>query len=472
MHESAKRPRGFRFVASVQQECAFLPGIRIRALVKGSGRAQQCISSFADGGDAFGWAERFRPKRASFLQERRNTMQKKLIALAVAGLVSAPVFAQSNIQVYGVADAYFKAGDFMGDSTMGVDSGGLSGSRLGFRGEEDLGSGLKAVFVLEQGFKIDTGTSTAMSGDDDRANGGSQTFTRQAYVGLKGNFGQVALGRQYAPGYFTGEYDALLNAYISPMSLLSNFTRLTITPNSAARWNNSVTYNGTFQSVSVAAIYSAGNQETDSKLGKGTDYSDDDKYGISLKYDNGPLKIGGMYQAVKFKSEYKQATQKVDPSGSIVPDAPAGFYPKTGDETQKEWLLGASYNFGMATVMGSYQQGSDVRGVKDLDVDLWQVGVIVPVGAGNIHVAYAQADVDKVTNVLSNDVKPKSFTVAYTHALSKRTTGYLGYTKVDYDDLLWREAKNLGSVSNTNGHADGEKVDDTDLFYVGVRHTF
>ncbi|MBP6998627.1 MAG: porin, partial [Tepidiphilus sp.] len=148
-------------------------------------------------------------------------MQKKLIALAVAGLVSAPVFAQSNIQIYGVADAYMKYGDFMGDDAMGVDSGGLAGSRIGFRGEEDLGSGLKAVFVLEQGINIDSGKSTGMTGDDDKNNNGDQTFTRQAYVGLKGNFGQVALGRQYAPGYFTGEYDALLNASISPMSLLS-----------------------------------------------------------------------------------------------------------------------------------------------------------------------------------------------------------------------------------------------------------
>jgi predicted porin len=100
------------------------------------------------------------------------------------------------------------------------------------------------------------------------------------------------------------------------------------------------------------------------------------------------------------------------------------------------------------------------------------VGVIVPVGAGNIHVAYAQTEVDKVNGVLSSDVKPKAFTVAYTHAFSKRTTGYVGYTKVDYDDLLWSEAKNLGSVSNTNGHAPDEKVDDTDLFYVGISHKF
>ena len=414
-------------------------------------------------------------------------MQKKLIALAVAGLVSAPVFAQSNIQIYGVADAYFKGGKFMGDDTMGVDSGGLAGSRIGFRGEEDLGSGLKAVFVLEQGINIDSGKSTGMTGDDDK-NSGDQTFTRQAYVGLKGNFGQVALGRQYAPGYFTGEYDALLNASISPMSLLSNFTNLTITPNAAARWNNSVTYNGTFQSVSLSAIYSAGNRESDSGkrayqdpngVWHGVDYSDDDKYGLSLKYDNGPLKVGAMYQAVKYGKDNGLDVYKSLRSSSY----------KYADKTQHEWLIGASYNFGMATLAGSYQQAKSVEGIDDLDIKLWQVGVIVPVGVGNIHVAYAQAKIDgnnMFTNGwsdgtgLSNEgsQKPKAFTVAYTHGFSKRTTGYLGFAYVDYDDLNWAQAGALGySADGHYGLSDlssgkTETIDKTKLFFVGMNHKF
>ena len=78
-------------------------------------------------------------------------VQKKLIALAVASLASAPLWAQqsSSIQLYGVADAFLKYGQWMGDDTSGVDDGVLNGSRVGFRGEEALGSGLKAVFVLE-----------------------------------------------------------------------------------------------------------------------------------------------------------------------------------------------------------------------------------------------------------------------------------------------------------------------------------
>ncbi|ENO80741.1 porin, partial [Thauera linaloolentis] len=66
-------------------------------------------------------------------------MQKKLIALAIAGLVSAPAFAQSNVTIYGVADAYVGFGKHGENDLRGVNSGALSGSRLGFRGTEDLG---------------------------------------------------------------------------------------------------------------------------------------------------------------------------------------------------------------------------------------------------------------------------------------------------------------------------------------------
>ena len=277
---------------------------------------------------------------------------------------------------------------------------------------------------------------------------------------MKGSFGQVALGRQYAPGFFIDSYDALLSAVTSPQSWLSLLGNLTITPNSPARWNNSVTYNGTFQSVTFNAIYSAGNRESDSgrdliidgtNVGR-VDYTDDDKYGLALRYDNGPLKIGAIYQGVKFSKEN-------------VADGYA-----EGDKTQKEWFLGASYNFGMATLAGSYQQGRDVMGRKDFDVDLWQIGVIVPVGAGNIHLAYGGEKIDRVRGFTDHEYKPKSFSLAYTHAFSKRTTGYLGYTKIDYDDMTWGDAHKLGQTGYDESRTG--KVDDTDLFFVGMSHSF
>ena len=83
-------------------------------------------------------------------------MQKKLIAMAVAGFASGAAFAQSNVTVYGILDmAYIRAKADGADTRTFINSGGMSGSRLGFKGVEDLGNGLKAVFNLEWGVEMD-----------------------------------------------------------------------------------------------------------------------------------------------------------------------------------------------------------------------------------------------------------------------------------------------------------------------------
>ena len=330
-------------------------------------------------------------------------MQKKLIALAVAGLVAAPAMAQSNVTIYGVADAYFGFGSDDNDDISAIDSGGLAGSRIGFKGSEDLGNGLKAVFTLEQGYAIDTGKASPSVGDS--------VFSRQAWVGLQGSFGTVSLGRQYAPGYFVADYDALLSSKISPQSTLSNWYRMTITPNSPARWDNSVKYTGSFDAVNVQAIYSMGTTEV-----AASGVSDDDKYGLSAAYANGPVNVGVIYHNVGYASK-----------------------------DQSEWLIGASYDFGMAKVAGSYQAASNIGGIANADSKLWNLGVIVPVGGGNVHLAYAKLDED------GTSVDPFSYTLAYTYPFSKRTTAYAGYQKLDYDTAT---------------------KDDMDLFVVGVNHKF
>ncbi len=144
-------------------------------------------------------------------------MQKKLIALAVAGLASTAAFAQTNVTIYGIVDyGYSYRFDGRGldsltnkgsvggpNSSSRLDSGLQSGNRLGFKGTEDLGNGLKAVFLLEQGFNMDTGT---------QAGGGDQMFNRQAYAGLSGNFGTAVGGRLYTPFYtMMLQYDPFAN---------------------------------------------------------------------------------------------------------------------------------------------------------------------------------------------------------------------------------------------------------------------
>ena len=342
-------------------------------------------------------------------------MQKKLIALAIAGLVSAPAFAQSNVTIYGVADAYMGFGSHGDNDMAAINSGGLSGSRLGFRGTEALGNGLNAVFTFEQGYNIDDGT-------------GLGNESRQSFVGLSGGFGTVSLGRQYAPGW-----DFIADAFgsspiLSPQAILTSGEGSTIEPGNGARWDNSVAYNGAFSGLKVRAIYSMG-LGSDAVLETATDPADDDAYGLGLDYSNGPIRVAAVYQVVQ-----------------------------DNDEDQKEWSLGGSYNFGVATVTAHYQDAQSLGNFAGEDMDLWQVGLIVPVGAaGNVHLGYGEADYDWA------DAKAKSYSIAYTHALSKRTTAYVGYNQTDNDDGLAK-----GVVAASAG-VDGDKAN---VFAVGVRHTF
>src|SRR5574337_403515 len=149
-------------------------------------------------------------------------MQKKLIALAVAGLVAAPAFAQSNVTIYGRADfgMVSRSGTTdLQDRIPGFDvngktefqSGVQSGSRIGFKGAEDLGNGLKAIFEIEYGTKIDEGTTSSVAWGN-----------RHSYVGLTGNFGTVVGGRLDGVRYnIWGKYDPFANGTVG------NITQIT-----------------------------------------------------------------------------------------------------------------------------------------------------------------------------------------------------------------------------------------------------
>ena len=341
-------------------------------------------------------------------------MQKKLIALAVAGLVAAPAFAQSNVTIYGVADTSIGFGSAGDNDYTGLVSGVLSGNRVGFRGSEDLGGGLKAVFLLEQGFNI--GDGAAMNA--------SKAFARQSYVGLQGSFGTVSLGRQYAPGYnLAPNYDAVAGAIISPQAVLSGSTGMTITPATPARWDNSVNYAGTFGAVSAQAIYAF-------KGPVGEDVSDDDAFGLGVAYKAGGLNVGAVYHNVGYATD-----------------------------DQNEFMLGAAYNFGFMTLAGSWQNASNLGGVDGNDADVYQIGVIVPVSSnGNVHFAYGKADPD------ADDTGADSWTIAYTHALSKRTTAYAGYNMTSNEN----STSKYGLVPSPAG----QNGEDSSIFAVGVRHTF
>jgi len=366
-------------------------------------------------------------------------MQKKIIALAVAGLMSGAAFAQSNVTIYGVADmgyVHSSSGNSASKSSNEIDSGNLSGSRLGFKGTEDLGNGLKAVWTFE------FGTLTL-----DGAGAGTNAIgnTRQTFVGLSGNFGTVVAGRLQTPGYnFAAKYDTMGASIFSPVNQLSDNPTvgggigLSISARDAlGRQDNAVAYvSPNLSGFTIVGAYAAGEQARDNVAG--TDPMD--VWALSVDYDMGPLSVGFTHH-------------NVNDFGGV-----------SGTD-QTENAFGVNYDFGIAKLSASYQTSkTDAGGTNVANVKLYNIGARFKAGSnGTVGVSYARLT-DKNMGAGTADGRAAAWGVDYQYAFSKRTTGYAGYTRMTNNNNLAYDLLN----SNANPAA-GDRVSQ---FGFGLRHTF
>ena len=370
-------------------------------------------------------------------------MQKKVIALAVAALASGAAFAQTNVTIYGVMDAF--AGVASADNASGkqkmyaVNSGGIGGSRLGFMGEEALGNGLKAVFKLELGtLNNDAATNNIAS-------------TRQSYVGVESTqFGKVWLGRtqSYAFGWSV-DYDALgQSTAFSPAASIQQLAGLKFVAAGASRLQNAVAYiSPTFAGLTVRADAAAGEQVTGTS---GTaNYDKASKYySLGANYVQGPLSVGGGYMTIQDNNGTKNGAAEAKVS---------------------EWAIGANYDFKVVKPFLSYQQNKNTpAGAAEVTSKLWNLGVNVPVGAaGLIRAAY----VDFKNDVSNANVKAKGWAINYNHSLSKRTTAYVGYQQINNGTYASFTTESIGN--GTAGSKPVTSADKNASFYgVGINHTF
>ncbi len=355
-------------------------------------------------------------------------MQKKIIALAIAGFASTAAFAADNVTLYGVADAYI--GSFSKDGAQRstqVNSGGLAASRIGFKGVEDLGSGLKALFVLEYRLDIDGNNTIGGLTTNNNQTGGA----RQQMIGLTGDFGTAVAGRLQTTAYdWAVKYDVLAGTAISPLQYVvqpaaaSNaFLIGGTTPD--ARANNALAYiSPNLSGVTLAANYSFAVEEA------GLNNAPSTKVGatlLSVTYDNGPLSAGLVYDAHS---------------------ADQAFYGISRTQSGKDWAFGASYNFGVATLKATYQttKVADATGVAGNTDKAYSLGVTVPVtAAGTVVASYAKAKTDTDVTGLSDR---KSWNLSYLQALSKRTTAYAGYQAKDSGAAV--DAKSSALVAGVN----------------------
>lgn len=167
------------------------------------------------------------------------------LAFGLSATAGSVALAQSAVQVYGIVDsgvAHITNADAAGRSVTKVPS--LTGSlpsRIGFKGTEDLGNGLQAFFVLENGLGLDTGT----------AGQGGRLFGRAAHVGLKGAWGALTLGRQNNMTYYAGMKADVMGPNLFSISSIDLYI-----PN--ARSDNAVGYMGNFSGLVLGATYSVG----------------------------------------------------------------------------------------------------------------------------------------------------------------------------------------------------------------------
>ncbi|WKB51458.1 porin [Eleftheria terrae] len=315
---------------------------------------------------------------------------KRIALVAALAAIAAPAFAQSTVQVYGRLNTSVerqKAGD-TSKTVMQNNS-----SRLGFKGSEDLGGGLKANFQLEHGFGADTG---AASGD---------MWGRESWVGLSGNFGSVRLGNMTSGAYYAlADYVSLHNhdtgtsadKLYGDDAIEKNHkkaNKISYTTPSLSGFTAEVQYalkeTGDDSTIDLAANYDMGPLH----LGAGFIKTGDDKlFGIRALYELGAFTFGGYYERDKLDDDKRNnfrlsGMYTMGASEFHVNFGVAGDLGDADDTGAKQFTLGYNYNLSKRTKLyafytklnndknGLYSAGGDNGNVAPADFSSFAVGI-------------------------------------------------------------------------------------------------
>jgi len=397
-------------------------------------------------------------------------MQKKLIALAVAGLASTGAFAQANVTVYGVADASFDVVKISGDANNELGNMtrvSTNSSLIGFKGAEALGNGLTAVFQYESAVGFD--------------NAGALGANRDSYVGLAGGFGTVVLGNLTGPtralgaaldvnagATGIGANSALLgklgNNLLNTTDSAGNYPPIVAgAPSNTAcarssvctsifdtRWKNAIAYvSPSFAGLNATVAYVA----NENKALNGLASANTTGYDVGLKYANGPAMAAVTYNAVS-----------------------------TGDAADlkiSDLRVGGSFNFGAASVRAIFDlaraDNFGVGGNLKVTQAVYGLGATFNVTPASklLGQVYVARDL-KFNGSSADDTGAKLFEVGVEHSLSKRTMLKATYAMINndkgaaYDFGINAVGINTGTLPG-GANAVGGTVQGLSL---GLRHTF
>jgi predicted porin len=347
-------------------------------------------------------------------------MKKLNLALVLAGALTGAAQAQSAVEVYGIVDMGLvrEIGTKL-DSGSGaiplsdgnkITSGTQSGTRIGFKGKEDLGNGLSALFVLETGIAADKGGFNQGNG-----------FARQSFVGLQGDFGTLTLGRQYTSYFLT------LNQIADPFAsgLAGNAQNLmmpaaTAEPDRALRMNDAVKYTTPiFENFSAEIGYGFGETAGNSDANRVVTGS--------IGYDSKTLNV----RLAHYNKNNATDTAVV-----------------------RSTLLAANYDFEFVKIFGAYSDNNWAALGKS---DNYLVGFTIPYGAHKFIASYIRAAGQGA--LAENDAD--QWGIGYTYALSKRTNMYAAYGSISNDGTA------RYTVGNNSEAGTGNKA-----INFGLRHVF
>jgi predicted porin len=381
-------------------------------------------------------------------------MKKTLVAIAALAAFGAQ--AQSTATIYGSMDAGLFNATSAGVSNTFLTTGAHTSSRLGFRGTEDIGGGLKANFGLEAGLSIDNGSlggpsgangSTRIAGTlatdgannpDAVGNASNQIFSRGAFVGLEGGFGKINAGK------ISTHSNAHILTYTPGATNIAAVSFRTLATTSSGWLDNTVEYVSptmsgltarilhTTGNTAAAATAAEGNTEANKSMGTGQEYG--------LSYVNGPLAAGAY-----------TAARKTTASNTLKATTSA---------------IGATYDFGVAKVGFTKNDSDPSDGVATDKIKGTSFSVTVPVNA-QITLAGFYGN-SKTQN--DDSAKITSFNLDY--ALSKRTTAYTNYTQLKNNGGAAGTLSGMGLGNSQVTVAATAAEPKVSAFGVGIRHSF
>ena len=413
-------------------------------------------------------------------------MKKSLIALAAFAATSA--FAQSSVTLYGIVEAtadigYSKVTNTVVTNAAGVVTAntraetknnfriqdgsdqGTGTSRIGFRGTEDLGGGMKANFLMEMGIRIDDGCVTlgstaACANGGGSAESGGAVFGRNAWGGISGGFGEVRLGRQVL-----GSFGVQANSWSAGSSLgLYDAGAGTAPAMGGVRFSNAIRYlsptmGGFKASVMLAAPETGGPTSTANTL-TGVTSTANRRTGVdlALEYANGPAYVGFGYNLR-------------DAAGNNT-NTGAGTSVNVGKITG--YTLGGSYDLGVVKpFLNITRENTKAGGVAagvvtdaDTTARAWSVGLRAPIGAITVIAGVGRVVTSNVTTATllpnaTSEAKRNAYQIGAQYALSKRTLLEANYGQ-----------NKLNSTAVSNALVTTRINDKVSALNVGLKHSF